>query len=96
MEWLRPQALFGFEAEPLNHGVLFSLLANTLAYAVVSLGRQPKAIERMQAGVFSIRGRDADAVPERDGRAITVADLKHSVANYLGIERTERALQCLF
>ena len=96
MEWLRPQALFGFEAEPLNHGVVFSLLANTLAYAVVSLGRQPKAIERMQAGVFSIRGRDADAVPERDGRAITVADLKHSVANYLGIERTERAFNAYF
>ena len=50
----------------------------------------------MQAGVFSIRGRDADAVPERDGRAITVADLKHSVANYLGIERTERAFNAYF
>ncbi len=93
---LRPQALFGIEADALTHGVLFSLLANTLAYFCASMLRRPLAIERMQAGVFQLIGRRGTSAPIRDGRAITVAELKHSVSNYLGRERTERAFDLFF
>jgi Na+/proline symporter/signal transduction histidine kinase/ActR/RegA family two-component response regulator len=96
IEWLRPQALFGFEAEPLNHGVLFSLLANTLAFVAISYLRKPLAIERMQASAFSIRGKTADATLERGGRTVTVAELKHTVASYLGAERAKRAFETYY
>jgi len=96
LSWLRPQALFGFEAEPLNHGVIFSLLANTLALVLMSYVRKPLTIERMQAGIFSMRGKMAPALPERDGRTVTVAELKHSVGSYLGRERAKRAFDSYF
>lgn len=95
-DWLRPQSLFGVSAEPLTHGVIFSLLANALAYIVVSYLRQPLAIERMQASAFSIRGKITDAAPEPDSQVVTVAELKHSVASYLGHERTNRAFDHYF
>lgn len=91
--WLRPQALFGFEAEPLNHGVMFSLLINTLTYLVAGLTRQPRAIERMQAGAFRIIGKRQGIAPAREGRSITLEELKQTVANYLGAERCERAFE---
>ena len=96
IEWLRPQALFGFDAEPLTHGVIFSLLANTLALVLMSYARRPLTIERMQAGIFSMRGKAAHTRPERDGRAVTVAELKHSVGSYLGRERAKRAFDSYF
>ena len=96
LEWLRPQALFGVNADPLNHGVLFSLGVNALVFFLSSYFRQPKAIERMQANVFSLGGRNVERISVRDGRAITVTELKHSVANYLGRERCERAFEAFF
>lgn len=96
ISWLRPQALFGMEAEPLNHGVIFSLLANSLALVLVSYVRKPLTIERMQAGIFSMRGKMAQTLPEREGRAVTVAELKHSVGSYLGRERAKRAFDSYF
>ncbi|MGI9365981.1 MAG: PAS domain-containing hybrid sensor histidine kinase/response regulator [Rhizobiaceae bacterium] len=96
LDWLRPQALFGVDAEPLNHGVFFSLLANTLAYAAASYFRKPLAIERMQASVFSMRGKSTDDMLDRGSSAVTVAELKHSVASYLGNERSKRAFEAYF
>ncbi len=93
---LRPQALFGVEADALTHGVLFSLLANAMAYLGASMLRRPLHIERMQAGIFQLIGRHGVSAPVRDGRAITLAELKHSVSNYLGRERTERAFDRFF
>ncbi len=96
LTWLRPQALFGMQAEPLNHGVIFSLLANTLALVVVSYVRKPLTIERMQAGIFSMRGKMAQTLPEHDGRTVTIAELKHSVGSYLGRDRAKRAFDTYF
>ncbi len=92
IDWLRPQALFGVEAAALDHGVFFSLFANTLAYVVASMSRLPRSIERMQANAFWIRGKRAADRPERLGRAITVAELRATVSNYLGHQRCDRAL----
>lgn len=96
LDWLRPQALFGMDAPPLAHGVIFSLLVNTLVYCLVSLMREPLAIERMQAGVFRIIGRRPGNAPSREGRAVTLAELKFSVSNYLGRERCDRAFDAFF
>src|SRR6202163_860845 len=52
IEALRPQALFGADLPPLLHGVLWSLSLNVLTYIVMSLARQPSAIERLQADLF--------------------------------------------
>ena len=96
IDWLRPQAMFGVEAEPLHHGVFFSLLMNTLAYCIASFARPPKAIERMQASVFSIYDPNTQNIYERKGRAVTLAELKLSVSNYLGQERCNRAFDAYF
>ena len=90
--WLRPTALFGVQMPVLVHGVLFSLLANSLAYAGFSLSRQPTAIENLQASIF-IHGNAAP--PESRYRlwhaSITWGELEELVARYLGHERTRLA-----
>ncbi len=96
IEFLKPQALFGIDADPLNHGVIVSLLANALIYAAVSLLRTPRPIERMQAGVFLLGNRDPGTSIIPKGRSITIAELRHSVANYLGRERCDRAFDAYF
>ncbi|PBB27395.1 MULTISPECIES: PAS domain-containing hybrid sensor histidine kinase/response regulator [unclassified Mesorhizobium] len=92
-EALRPQALFGTVAEPLNHGVLWSLSINTLFFALGSLSRASVPLERIQASIFV--PRDASPMPSlrRFRTAITVNDLKDTIARYLGVERTERSFQ---
>jgi len=90
---LRPQALFGTEAEPLNHGVMWSLSINLLFFVLGSLSRASVPLERIQASIFV--PRDAGPMPslKRFRTAITVNDLKDTIARYLGVERTERSFQ---
>ncbi|MGI6850922.1 NahK/ErcS family hybrid sensor histidine kinase/response regulator [Mesorhizobium sp. 1B3] len=93
LEALRPQALFGTVAEPLNHGVLWSLAINTLFFVFGSLSRSSIPLERIQASIFV--PRDASPVPSlrRFRTATTVNELKDTIARYLGVERTERSFQ---
>lgn len=52
-DWLKPEALFGFEfTDPLSHGVFFSLLANTVVYIWLSRRTQPSLSDRMQAAAY--------------------------------------------
>ncbi|TPL10979.1 hybrid sensor histidine kinase/response regulator [Mesorhizobium sp. B2-4-14] len=90
---LRPQALFGTIAEPLNHGVLWSLSINALFFVLGSLSRASVPLERIQASIFV--PRDAGPMPSlrRFRTAITVNDLKDTIGRYLGVERTERSFQ---
>ncbi|MBZ9705733.1 hybrid sensor histidine kinase/response regulator [Mesorhizobium sp. ESP7-2] len=92
-EALRPQALFGTVAEPLNHGVLWSLSVNALFFVFGSLSRASVPLERIQASIFV--PREAGPMPSlrRFRTAITVNDLKDTIARYLGVERTERSFQ---
>jgi Na+/proline symporter/signal transduction histidine kinase len=93
IEALRPQALFGTEAEPLNHGVMWSLAINLLFFILGSLSRASVPLERIQAAIFVPR----EAVPmpnlKRFRTTVTVNDLKDTIARYLGVERTERSFQ---
>jgi len=93
IEALRPQALFGTVAHPLNHGVLWSLSVNLLFFVLGSLSRASVPLERIQAAIFV--PRDASPMPSlrRFRTAITVNDLKDTIAKYLGVERTERSFQ---
>lgn len=93
LEVLRPQALFGISAEPLNHGVFWSLLVNTVVFVFGSLSRASVPLERIQASIFV--PREAGPMPSlrRFRTAITVNDLKDTIARYLGVERTERSFQ---
>ncbi|MER8829097.1 PAS-domain containing protein [Mesorhizobium sp. M0938] len=92
-EALRPQALFGTVAEPLNHGVLWSLSINTLFFVLGSLSRASVPLERIQASIFV--PREASPMPSlrRFRTTVTVNDLKDTIARYLGVERTERSFQ---
>lgn len=90
---LRPQALFGTLAEPLNHGVIWSLSVNIVLFVLGSLSRAASPLERIQGSIF-VR-RDAAPVPvlRRFRTAVTVDQLRDTIGRYLGVERTERSFQ---
>jgi len=91
---LRPQALFGFEAAPLTHGVLWSLGLNIIAFVTVSLLTSATPIERLQANIF-VESDRAPIVPSfRLWRSsVSVEELIATVARYLGEERTRQSFE---
>jgi Na+/proline symporter/CheY-like chemotaxis protein len=89
---LRPEALFGTDALPLTNGVIWSLAANTLFYVLGSLSRTSTPLERIQASIFLPRYSIAAPTLKRFRTTVTVAELKATMARYLGSERVERAL----
>ncbi|WP_315918595.1 NahK/ErcS family hybrid sensor histidine kinase/response regulator [Mesorhizobium sp. SP-1A] len=93
LEALRPQQLFGTAAEPLNHGVMWSLSLNLLFFVLGSLSRASAPLERIQASIFV--PREANPMPSlrRFRTSTTVNDLKDTISRYLGVERTERSFQ---
>jgi len=53
LAFLRPRALFGIESlDPLVHGVMWSMLLNTLAFVTVSIFSFPSPMERLQGAQF--------------------------------------------
>ena len=53
IDWLRPQALFGFTGlDPLLHAMMWSLLLNTLAFLIFSMASFPPPMERLQGLAF--------------------------------------------
>jgi Na+/proline symporter/CheY-like chemotaxis protein len=90
---LRPQHLFGVEAGALTHGVLWSVSINLILFVLGSLSRAASPLERIQGVIFV--PRDVTPMPNlrRLRTAITVDDLKATIARYLGGERTERSFQ---
>jgi Na+/proline symporter/signal transduction histidine kinase len=94
IEALRPQALFGADLPPLLHGVLWSLSLNLLTYIVLSLMRQPSAIERLQADLF-VPNELAPMAPtfRRWRTMVTVQDIQSTVAQYLGPDRARDSFE---
>lgn len=90
---LRPQALIGTVAEPLNHGVLWSLAINTLFFVLGSLSRASKPLERIQAALFVPRDQNPMPSLRRFRTAVTANDLRETISRYLGVERTERSFE---
>jgi Na+/proline symporter/CheY-like chemotaxis protein/two-component sensor histidine kinase len=95
IEALRPQALFGVDAEPLNHGVLWSLAINTIFFVFGSLSRASQPLERIQAAIFVPRETSPMPSLRRFRTAVTVNELKDAISRYLGVERTERSFESL-
>jgi Na+/proline symporter/signal transduction histidine kinase/CheY-like chemotaxis protein len=93
LKLLRPDMLFYVSFDPLTHGVVWSILFNTVAYITVSLLREPEPIERLQANVFIDNDFPRTVAPSfRPWRtSVTVEDLTRTVARYLGEERTQRS-----
>ena len=88
---LRPQALFGVSAEPLNHGVMWSLGVNAVCFILGSLSRIATPLERIQTAIFVPRDPGPIPIHRRLRTAVTVNDLKDAISRYLGVERTERS-----
>ncbi len=97
MGFLNPEALFYLRFDPLTHGVLWSLSANTFTYISVSLLRLPEPIERLQAHIFVLDDdlpRPSSTPAFRLWRTtVTVGDVQQAVGRYLGPERAERSFQ---
>ncbi|MFN0262451.1 NahK/ErcS family hybrid sensor histidine kinase/response regulator [Tepidamorphus sp. 3E244] len=92
--FLRPQQLFGIEFTALSHGVFWSLLFNSAAFAGVSLLGQPEAIERLQASQFV--PEDLRPMPQgiRLSRTqLRVGEMEATIARYLGEERARRHIE---
>src|SRR5947209_6939752 len=94
IEALRPPALFGADLPPLPPGVLWSLSLNILTYIVLSIARQPSAIERLQADVF-VPPTLAPIAPtfRRWRTTVTVQDIQSTVAQYLGPDRAHQSFE---
>jgi Na+/proline symporter/signal transduction histidine kinase len=91
---LRPQALLGLDLPPLVHGVIWSLLLNIIAYIACSFGREPAAIERVQADLFAPSSLAPMTPSFRLWRtSVTVDELTMTVARYLGDERTRSSFE---
>ena len=92
--FLSPHSLLYVHLDPLAHGVMWSITANVLVFVTVSMLRGPVPIERLQAQIF-VQGdpRRPPMTPSfRLWRtSVTVGDLQHTVARYLGAERAERS-----
>jgi len=94
LAFLSPRALFYLQLDPLTHGVLWSIAANVLMFVVVSMLKAPEPVERLQAQIFVLKDlpRPPMAPSFRLWRtSVTVMDLQHTVARYLGAERAARS-----
>ncbi|MEI2384249.1 PAS domain-containing hybrid sensor histidine kinase/response regulator [Breoghania sp. JC706] len=91
LAFLRPQALFGMQADPLVHGFAWAMAVNIAAYIVGSLSRMPEPIERLQANIFLPDDFSPSPSLKLWRTAVTVDDLRLTVARYLGSERTDRS-----
>jgi Na+/proline symporter/signal transduction histidine kinase len=96
---LKPQALLYLDADPLTHGVFWTLAINIALFVSFSRRRAPTPIERLQAHVF-IQGEPAPIGNQPAFRfwrtSVTTGDLQSTVARYLGPGRAERAFAEFF
>ncbi|MEO1398437.1 MAG: ATP-binding protein, partial [Pseudomonadota bacterium] len=96
LEFLRPHGLLYTSFDPLTHGVLVSLGLNTLAYWAISRLKAPEAIERMQANAFWFFGSHQPDYSGDPLNEVSVADLRYTIANYLGHVRAKKAIDAYF
>jgi len=90
--WLKPEALFGLSlGDPLTHGVIWSLLINSLGLIVGSRLGPARSIDRIQANAFLGAASEpgTDSLP-RAGIA-TVGDLIQLTRRFLGERRARLA-----
>ncbi len=82
--WLRPQALFGLEWDPISHATLWSLLVNVTLFVSISLLARPTAAEQTQARAFTDPVPDAHASVVRRRTITTLEDLRELAIRFAG------------
>jgi len=91
-ETLKPRALLGLTMDPLSHGVLWSLGSNLVVYFAVSMMRDLRPVEALQASAFVTSDLPVGGQSLRSFRSsVTIGQLQQTVARYLGHERTKRS-----
>jgi signal transduction histidine kinase len=96
IEWLKPQALFGFSGlDPITHAAFWSLLLNTFAYIFVSLYSSQTPLEVTQADIFVDIYKHSSGTSEYDvmRRKAKVQDLYGLLVRFLGEERAQHYWQ---
>jgi len=94
---LRPERLFGLDmGDPLTHGVVWSLLLNTLAMILASRLGPVRTIDRIQANAYvgTASGLGTDSVPR--AAIATVGDFLNLTRRFLGEEQTREAYAAYF
>ncbi|SIQ03462.1 Na+/proline symporter [Rhizobium sp. RU35A] len=81
----------GPATDPLVNAVLLSLIINSLAFVIGSLSRNPRPVERIQAGIFVKRHLRSQFATRGWKTRVSVGDLKAAIARYLGEERMRRS-----
>ncbi|MGE6742027.1 hybrid sensor histidine kinase/response regulator [Allorhizobium pseudoryzae] len=81
----------GDHADPLVNAVLLSLIINSLAFVIGSLSRNPRPVERIQAGIFVKRHLRSQFATRGWKTRVSVGDMKTAIARYLGEERMRRS-----
>ncbi len=93
VDFLKPQALFGFsDWNEVTHCLFWSLTANIGAFVLVSSLRPPNAAEATQASAYvdALKPGRRNRLPLWRGSA-EVAELRALAERFLGAERTRRA-----
>ncbi|MCQ1769225.1 hybrid sensor histidine kinase/response regulator [Neorhizobium galegae] len=81
----------GAQTDPLVNATIFSLTLNMLAFVLGSLSRNPRPVERIQAGIFVKRHLRSQFATRGWKTRVGVGDLKTAIARYLGEERMRRS-----
>ncbi|GGL86220.1 sodium:solute symporter [Pseudooceanicola nanhaiensis] len=92
--WLRPYALFGIAGlDPLVHGVLWSMLFNAGAFALVSVFTFPSPMERLQGAQFVNVFAHSEAPQGWQGGAAQSEDLMIMAQRILGAADAQALFQ---
>ncbi|QJR14365.1 sodium:solute symporter family transporter [Usitatibacter palustris] len=88
LAWLKPHALFGLEGlDPLVHSVFWSISVNTLLFVALSLAREQRPLERLQATLFvDVFSTPADAASGLIRRTAPVRELSVLAQRILGAD----------
>ena len=90
--FLRPQALFGLDLDPLTHGVIWSLGVNIILLVLGSAMGIQGVTQRRQAQLFVDVGRNpAQARTDIWPGRVTIGELEKLAARFLGAQWAERA-----
>ena len=87
INWLKPYALFGLNSlDHISHGLLFSLLANSLCFIIISLLSRRSVSEKLQAELFIYK----QGVVEQN---LSSKDLYHLLQRFINNHAAEIFLQ---
>jgi Na+/proline symporter/nitrogen-specific signal transduction histidine kinase len=90
--WLRPHQLFGMSGvDPLAHSVFWSLTVNTALFVGVSLMREPRPLEHVQATLFvDVFRQHAADISRFVSRSAAAYDLNVLAQRLIGVDEARR------